>query len=130
MLTGILALIAGVAVTLAVDPDSSAAAFFVGTAIAGVGFGSGFQGGIRTVVPLAEPHERSGVLSAALRRLVPGHGRARRVGRVPRGARRRPDRDRPGVRRRRDRRWPRSRCCGLLRGGRAPPGSRHRGGSA
>lgn len=63
MLTGILALIAGVAVTLAAISDSSAVGFFVGTAIAGVGFGSGFQGGIRTVMPLAEPHEASGVLS-------------------------------------------------------------------
>jgi MFS family permease len=37
--------------------------FFLGTAISGVGFGSGFQGGIRTVVPLAAAHERAGVLS-------------------------------------------------------------------
>ena len=37
--------------------------FFAGTAIAGVGFGSGFQGGIRTVMPLPLPHERAGVLS-------------------------------------------------------------------
>ncbi|MEV0845467.1 MFS transporter [Streptomyces sp. NPDC049954] len=63
MLTGILALIAGVALTLVSVRDSSATGFFVGTAIAGVGFGSGFQGGIRTVMPLARPHESSGVLS-------------------------------------------------------------------
>ena len=31
--------------------------------MAGVGFGSGFQGGMRTVVPLAQPHQRAGVLS-------------------------------------------------------------------
>jgi MFS family permease len=37
--------------------------FFLGTAISGAGFGSGFQGGIRTVVPLAAAHERAGVLS-------------------------------------------------------------------
>jgi MFS family permease len=37
--------------------------FFLGTAISGVGFGSGFQGGIRTVLPLAAAHERAGVLS-------------------------------------------------------------------
>jgi hypothetical protein len=63
MLTGIVALIAGVAVTLVAITDSSPTGFFVGTAIAGVGFGSGFQGGIRTVMPLTAPHESSGVLS-------------------------------------------------------------------
>lgn len=63
MLTGILALIIGVAVTLAALDAGSTALFFAGTAISGVGFGSGFQGGIRTVVPLAAAHERSGVLS-------------------------------------------------------------------
>ena len=63
MLTGILALIVGVAVTLAALDARSTALFFLGTAISGVGFGSGFQGGIRTVVPRAAAHERSGVLS-------------------------------------------------------------------
>jgi hypothetical protein len=41
----------------------SIAVFFAGSVIAGVGFGSGFQGGIRTVVPLAKAHERAGVVS-------------------------------------------------------------------
>jgi hypothetical protein len=63
MLTGIGALVAGVAMTLAALETGSAALFFAGTAVSGIGFGSGFQGGIRTVVPLAAPHERSGVLS-------------------------------------------------------------------
>jgi hypothetical protein len=31
--------------------------------VAGVGFGAGFQGGIRLVAPLAEPGQRAGVLS-------------------------------------------------------------------
>jgi hypothetical protein len=31
--------------------------------VAGVGFGGGFQGALRTVVPLTAPHERAGVLS-------------------------------------------------------------------
>jgi MFS family permease len=57
------ALIAGVAVTLAADSADSAAGFFAGTAIAGVGFGGGFQGGIRLVIPLAGERERAGVLS-------------------------------------------------------------------
>jgi MFS family permease len=64
MLTGIGALIAGVAITLLALTLKSPALFFVGTAVAGVGFGSGFQGGIRIVVPNAAPHERAGVVSA------------------------------------------------------------------
>jgi hypothetical protein len=60
---GIAGLVAGVAITLVALGADSVALFFVGTAVSGVGFGAGFQGGIRTVVPLAEPHERAGVLS-------------------------------------------------------------------
>jgi MFS family permease len=63
MVTGILALVAGVAITLVALSVGSAALFFAGTAVSGIGFGSGFQGGIRTVVPVAAPHERAGVLS-------------------------------------------------------------------
>jgi len=63
MVTGIAALVAGVAVTLVALGTGSAGLFFVGTAVSGIGFGSGFQGGIRTVVPAAAPHERAGVLS-------------------------------------------------------------------
>ena len=63
MLTGISALIIGVALTLAALDARSTVLFFLGTAISGIGFGSGFQGGIRTVVPRAAAHERSGVLS-------------------------------------------------------------------
>jgi hypothetical protein len=37
--------------------------FFAGSAIAGAGFGSGFQGSIRTVVPLAAAHQRAGLVS-------------------------------------------------------------------
>jgi len=43
----------------------SIAVFFVGTAISGSGFGAGFQGGLRTIVPLVEAHERAGILSVA-----------------------------------------------------------------
>jgi predicted MFS family arabinose efflux permease len=63
MLFGILALITGVAVTVTAVSLGSAAVFFAGSAIAGAGFGSGFQGGIRTVVPLAAAHERAGLVS-------------------------------------------------------------------
>ena len=63
MLTGILTLIVGAAVTMLALAIKSTPVFFLGTAISGVGFGSGFQGGIRTVLPLAAAHERAGVLS-------------------------------------------------------------------
>jgi predicted MFS family arabinose efflux permease len=63
MLTGIGVLVAGVAVTLLALTVKSAAVFFAGTAVSGVGFGSGFQGSIRTVVPRVAAHERAGVLS-------------------------------------------------------------------
>jgi MFS family permease len=63
MITGIVALITGVAITLLALTVKSPAIFFVGTAVSGIGFGSGFQGGIRLVVPRAAAHERAGVLS-------------------------------------------------------------------
>jgi MFS family permease len=63
MLTGVTALVVGVAVTLAALGTDSLPLFFVGTAIAGAGFGAGFQGGIRIVVPQVASHERAGVLS-------------------------------------------------------------------
>jgi predicted MFS family arabinose efflux permease len=63
MAIGIAALIAGVVLTLLALGTASAVAFFGGTAVAGVGFGSGFQGGVRTVLPLTAAHERAGVLS-------------------------------------------------------------------
>lgn len=63
MLVGAAALVSGMALTLLALPTGSVALFYAGTAVAGIGFGSGFQGGIRTVVPLAAPHRRSGVLS-------------------------------------------------------------------
>jgi MFS family permease len=63
MLTGIAALAVGVGITLIALSTGSAALFFAGTAVSGIGFGSGFQGGIRLVIPAAAPHERAGVLS-------------------------------------------------------------------
>ncbi|MBY8878937.1 MFS transporter [Streptomyces sp. PLK6-54] len=68
MSLGVATLVAGVALTLLSIGSGGGGAlsvtgFFVGGAIAGFGFGAGFQGGIRLVVPLVEPHERAGVLS-------------------------------------------------------------------
>ncbi|MET0222288.1 MAG: MFS transporter [Tardiphaga sp.] len=56
-------LIVGVAVTLAGVHNASIATVMTGTVIAGFGFGSGFFGSLRTVVPLAQPHQRAGLLS-------------------------------------------------------------------
>lgn len=63
MSLGTVALVVGVGTTLVALDQTSTAAFFIGTAVAGVGFGAGFQGALRTVLPLAAPHERAGVLS-------------------------------------------------------------------
>jgi MFS family permease len=38
--------------------------FFFGTLVAGCGFGAGFLGAVRSLVPLALPHERAGLMSA------------------------------------------------------------------
>ncbi len=63
MLLGMTTLMAGMGITLLAIAISSVGVFLAGTAVAGVGFGAGFQGAIRTVVPLAAAHERAGVLS-------------------------------------------------------------------
>jgi MFS family permease len=64
MLLGTTALLVGVGVSLLATVRGSTLLFLLGTAVAGVGVGGGFQGALRTVVPLAAPHERAGVLSA------------------------------------------------------------------
>lgn len=68
MVSGVSALIVGVAVTVlsigsGAGGTGSEVGFFAGSAVAGFGFGAGFQGGIRLVLPLVQPHERAGVLS-------------------------------------------------------------------
>jgi MFS family permease len=63
MRLGVVALVVGVALMLVAVDQRSAVGFFAATAVAGVGFGSGFQGGIRTVMPLPAAHQRAGVLS-------------------------------------------------------------------
>jgi hypothetical protein len=62
MFIGIAALTAGVMVTLVSVHAGSTVEFFAGTAIAGIGFGAGFQGGVRMVGLLAAAHQRAGVL--------------------------------------------------------------------
>ena len=63
MLIGIAGLILGVAGILAALAARSAAGFLAATIVAGAGFGSGFQGGLRTVIQHAGAAERAGVLS-------------------------------------------------------------------
>jgi predicted MFS family arabinose efflux permease len=63
MTLGASLLIAGVGVAVWSLPHHAVAVFFAGTSIAGMGFGTGFQGAVRSIVPFAAPHERAGVLS-------------------------------------------------------------------
>ena len=63
MIAGAAALLVGVSTTLLAVSGGNATWFFVGTAVSGAGFGVGFQGAIRSVIPLAEAHQRAGVLS-------------------------------------------------------------------
>ncbi len=63
MLIGSVALIAGAGLTLLAVTFGSVPGFFIGTVITGIGFGGGFQGAIRSVMPLAAPHQRAGMLS-------------------------------------------------------------------
>jgi predicted MFS family arabinose efflux permease len=63
MLIGTSTLMAGVAIVLLSVWIDFPTGFFLGTFVAGVGFGAGFQGGIRLVAPLADPDQRAGVLS-------------------------------------------------------------------
>lgn len=60
---GTAGLAGGVALTVVALRVASPALLFASLTVAGAGFGAAFQGAIRTVVPLAAPHERAGVLS-------------------------------------------------------------------
>jgi MFS family permease len=63
MLIGVSALYVGVGIALTALVHHSPLVFFLGTAVTGMGFGAGFQGAVRNVVPHAQAHERAGVLS-------------------------------------------------------------------
>jgi predicted MFS family arabinose efflux permease len=63
MVFGAIALFVGVGLTLVALSAGSVLLLFAGAIVAGAGFGGGFQGAVRTVVPLARAHERAGVLS-------------------------------------------------------------------
>jgi hypothetical protein len=65
MLAGCLALLAGAVMTLAAIQTASAAAFLVGTAVAGAGVGMGFfLGAYRILTALADPGQRAGLVAA------------------------------------------------------------------
>jgi hypothetical protein len=55
---------AGILLFLSGVHSASLPLFFFGTLVAGCGFGAGFLGAVRSLVPLAQPHERAGMMSA------------------------------------------------------------------
>jgi MFS family permease len=63
MTYGAFALLTGSIISVLSLASHTTTVFLVGTVLAGTGFGAGFQGAVRTVAPIAQPHERAGVLS-------------------------------------------------------------------
>lgn len=64
MAGGIVALLIGVSATIAAISWHSLPAFLLASVASGIGFGSALQGAVGSVVPLVEPEERPGLLSA------------------------------------------------------------------
>ncbi|MHC8325747.1 MFS transporter [Pseudomonas sp. LB1P83] len=64
LLIGASILPVGVALVLLAVHSASLPLFFIGTLVAGCGFGASFLGSLRSVVPMALPHERAGLMSA------------------------------------------------------------------
>lgn len=60
--TGLLA--SGLVLLLLAVHSGVAALFFLATLVAGAGFGSGFLGAVRSVMPLAHAHERAALMAA------------------------------------------------------------------
>src|SRR6266851_5441502 len=60
---GTAGLVVGVSITLAATATTSLIGLVLGMVVAGVGFASGFQGAIRSVLPLASAEHRAGALS-------------------------------------------------------------------
>jgi hypothetical protein len=59
-------LVIGVVVTLLGVQQQTVGLLFLGTAVAGLGFGSTFANVLKIVLPLAEGHERAGLFAAFL----------------------------------------------------------------
>ena len=68
MVAGAATLAFGVALSVVTLDAGSTAGFFLGTAVGGLGFGAGFLGAFRTLVTLAEPHQRAELPGVGLRR--------------------------------------------------------------
>src|SRR3954454_10867061 len=64
MLGGCLVLITGAVVTFGSIDAGTPVAFFVGTAVAGLGFGPAFMGAYRMVAAFADPSDRAGLITA------------------------------------------------------------------
>jgi MFS family permease len=64
MLAGCVLLLAGVAVTFGAIATATAAAFLVGAAVSGAGFGLAFQGAFRMIAALATADQRAGLVTA------------------------------------------------------------------
>ncbi|MDQ9951483.1 MULTISPECIES: MFS transporter [Acinetobacter] len=64
LLTGTLSIAIGSTVLFLAINLTSAVVLFLGSIITGVGFGTAFMGAIRTVMPLALPEERAGLMAA------------------------------------------------------------------
>src|SRR4029450_4704792 len=63
LLVGASALATGVAIPLAGMELRPGLAFLAGRLIAGIGFGASFNGSLRSVVPLAAPHDRAALMA-------------------------------------------------------------------
>jgi len=63
LMIGASSLLVGAGITVAAVTLREPTVFFAGTILAGIGFGNGFQGALRSVIPLVAPTERAGLLS-------------------------------------------------------------------
>jgi predicted MFS family arabinose efflux permease len=63
MLLGAASLVLGIGIVMWAMAHDATWTFFFGSAVAGIGFGPGFQGAVRSVVSTVAPHERAGTLS-------------------------------------------------------------------
>lgn len=63
LLTGAFSLILGASIILIGIHQTQASLLFLGACITGIGFGTGFMGAIRTVMPLAQPEQRAGLMA-------------------------------------------------------------------
>jgi hypothetical protein len=61
---GALMLALGVGITLLGLNEQQTALFFAGSVVAGIGFGAGFSGAFKTIVSVAPPTSRAGLIAA------------------------------------------------------------------